>query len=216
MRSPYGGFVTSSPVGASLCLTSCSSSRRSKCTKPRSFARSTFSIAARTAAAIVVVAAQHDASRRRRFTPRARLFDQALPQLAIVAAPADEAEIAAHRARARYRAPSALLRSRACPSRTSDRRSRRRLGDRRPAAAQEHRRRQVFLQRRSDTARAIRTTMQALAGKIEAQRRAIAIQSHIELHVRPLEVDRRPLARCARATDRRSRPWSSARRSACA
>ena len=193
MRSPYGGFVASSPVAASLSrdeLIELAPLEVHEAAQLRALG-----ILDRRAnrRRVVVVAAQDDASRRSRLATCARFIDQALPQLAIVAAPADEAEIAAQR-----------------PGRDIERHHRGFDHERARAAhridelaavsaiagqplRKQHRSREIFLQRRSDAARAICATMQALAGKIEAQRRAIAIQSHVQSHVRPLELDRRPL-----------------------
>src|SRR6185295_2211520 len=108
------------------------------------------------------------------FTTRTRFVDEALPQLSIVTAPANDTEVAAQQARCDVESHHrGFDDERARAAHRIDELAR--LRDCRPATAQQHRRRKIFLQRRSDAACAISATMQAVAGEIEAERRALAI-----------------------------------------
>ena len=105
------------------CATSC----RASCTKPASPA----------ACALRLPRSARADRRRNRKTPAAacagpasarclRRFDERRPERGVVPAPAEKTEVVALQVPARHRPPSARLRSAASPSRTSDRRARRR------------------------------------------------------------------------------------------
>ena len=61
-----------------------------------------------------------------------------------------------------------------------------------PAGAQQDRRREVLLQRRGALRPAIAAPVQALAGKIDRERRDVAVEMQVQLHIGRRDVDRRP------------------------
>ena len=109
---------------------------------------------------------------------------------------------------ARYWPRSMRPRSPACPSRTSDRRRRRLpLAMCGPAAAQQQRGGEVLLQRRLDARLAVPAAMQWLAAQVDADRGPFLGEAQVDAQVRRRRDRRTGALRCARACDRRWRPW---------
>ncbi len=153
---------------------------------------------------IAVVTAQGDASAGAGLAPCARFFHQRAPEFAIVSAPTNESEVAAHRpGRDIERDERSFEHERTRAAHRVDEVAAARR-DRRPAAAQQHRRRQILLERRSHAARPIRATMQTVAREVETQRRTLTIEAHIDAYVGLVKLNRRTLARaCAYLIDDR-------------
>ena len=145
-------------------------------------------------ALILIVATQRQLAIQRCSTTFACLIGQSLPQCAIVTEPANESEVTAHGARRNVeRHQRSLDRQRPRSAHGIDELAAV-LCNRRPAAAKQNGRREIFLERRRHTACAIRTPMQTLARQIETQRRPITIEPHVDAHIGLIEVHRRPLA----------------------
>ena len=217
MRTPYGGFTTTRPVRRASSPAGSTRSRRSN----------TQVIAEAGTIGIGDRGADRASGRdrcRHSARPRARR--------ACAAASAVGAQFAAtapHRAAASARSRTGVAavrarrwrrssppRSRACPSRTSGRRTPP------PSAAiagqpdaQQQCGREVLLERRLDAGLAVAAPMQRLAAQVDADGDALAREAQAHAQVGRGQVDGRPLARAARASGRRSRPWRAAPRTAC-
>ncbi len=128
-------------------------------------------------------------------SPPARpgLLREPPPERRIVSLPAEEPEGAAGQpGRGVERHQRGLDHQRSRPAHRVEERAagRRDLG---PAGAQQHRGRDVLLERRRALARAVAAPVQALAGQIEAHARVVAAEVHVQPDRRPSGVDRGPL-----------------------